>query len=73
MPRQVVVDAEGGGSVPKPADGNEGDRSPATHPTAAAVWVPSIEENNSRSRKEGDGQQRSLSGSLKKKLGEFVV
>ena len=74
MTRQVVVGAEGG-SLPTPSDGNGEGGSPATRPTtAAAACIPSMgQESGSHSRKEGDGQQRSLSGSLKKKIGEFVT
>lgn len=71
MPRQVVVHL-GGGDAPPPADGREHNKLPATTPTAAACIPSLVEENSSRSKKGEDGQQRSMSGPLKKKMGEFI-
>ena len=71
MSRQVVAHLEGG-DAPTPADGRERNKLPATTPAAAACVPSLVKENGSHSKKGEDGQQRSMSGSLKKKMGEFI-
>ena len=61
-----------GGDVPTPTGGRDQDKSQATKSTATAHISSTGGENSSRGRKARDGKQGSISGSLKKKLGEFV-
>lgn len=68
LSREVVVDPEGG-DVPTPTGGRDQDKSQATKP---AHISSTGEENSSCGRNARDGKQGSISGSLKKKLGEFV-
>lgn len=61
-----------GGDVPTLTGGRDQDKLQATKPTATAHISSMGEENSSRGRKARDGEQGSISGSLKKKLGQWL-